>query len=118
MAIALQFDDDGSRLVEAFNKTPGAVARRRKLLHALALSPGERALDVGSGPGHLALEMAGAIGPSGRVYGVDNSDNMIAMARAHCADQPAVEFRLGDAPSGSRSQRTTSMPRSPARSAC
>jgi SAM-dependent methyltransferase len=30
VATGLQFDDDGSRLVEAFNLTPGAVARRKE----------------------------------------------------------------------------------------
>ena len=72
MVTALQFDDEGSRLVEGFNRTPGAVARRYQLLHALALSPEECALDVGSGPGHLALEMASAVDPAGQVYGLDS----------------------------------------------
>lgn len=93
----LQFDDEGSSLVEAFNTTPGAVARRRKILHSLALARGERVLDVGSGPGHLALDMANAVGSSGKVYGVDNSENMIAVSRARCASQPAIEFHLADA---------------------
>jgi ubiquinone/menaquinone biosynthesis C-methylase UbiE len=97
MATGLQFDDEGSRLVEAINMTPGIVARRRAMLHALALSPGERVLEVGSGPGHLALEMASAVGLAGRIDGLDNSAHMLAMAQRRCADQPAVAFHLGDA---------------------
>ncbi len=74
MAENLKFDEEGSQLVEAFNATPGATARRRRLVSALALTSGERVLEVGSGPGHLTLEIAEAVGPAGRVCGVDNSD--------------------------------------------
>jgi len=97
MTTSLQFDDAGSRLVETINMTPGVVARRLQLLHTLALTPGERVLEGGSGPGHLALEMASVVGPSGQVHGVDTSDNMIAMAQMRCADQPSATFHLGDA---------------------
>jgi len=33
----LQFDDEGSRLVEEFNASPGATERRRRIIEALAL---------------------------------------------------------------------------------
>jgi hypothetical protein len=46
----LEFDDEGSRLVEEFNTSPGAIARRGKILAALALKPGFRVLGRGFGP--------------------------------------------------------------------
>ena len=49
----LEFDDEVSRLVEEFNASAGATARRARIVDALALKPGDRLLDVGSGPGHL-----------------------------------------------------------------
>jgi len=52
----LEFDDEGSRLVEEFNASAGATARRLKIMEALALKPGWRILDVGSGPGHQVFE--------------------------------------------------------------
>ena len=97
MAENLKFNEEGSQLVEAFNATPGATARRRRLLFALALTSGECVLEVGSGPGHLTLEMAVAAGPAGRACGVDNSDAMNGIARARCSGQPTAEFHLGDA---------------------
>ncbi len=64
MAENLQFDDEGSRLVETINMSPGIIARRQNILNTLALQPGERVLEVGSGPGHLALDMVRVVGPS------------------------------------------------------
>ena len=65
----LAFDDEVSRLVEAFNASAGATARRATILHALALQPGDRVLDVGSGPGHQTFEMATVVGDAGRIDG-------------------------------------------------
>ena len=47
----------------------------------LDLKGGEAVLDVGSGPGLLAAEMAEAVGPEGTVRGVDPSESMLALAR-------------------------------------
>jgi arsenite methyltransferase len=55
------FDDDASRKLEAAYLTPDVVAQRRETLRALALQPGERVLDIGSGPGLLVAEMADVV---------------------------------------------------------
>ncbi len=93
----LEFDDEGSRLVEAINTVPDTIGRRQAIMRALNLKTGERVLDVGSGPGHLAMEMSPMVGPSGKVDGVDVSDSMLKIARARCEDIPNVEFHEGDA---------------------
>jgi ubiquinone/menaquinone biosynthesis C-methylase UbiE len=87
------FNDHASRKLEAAYLTPDVVAQRRETLRALALQPGERVLDVGSGPGLLVAEMAQAVGPSGHVTGLDISDGMLALSRARCAD-PAISERV------------------------
>ena len=51
-------------------------------------------LDVGSGPGLLAAEMAAEVGPGGRVVGVDPSESMLALARGRT---DAAEFVAGGA---------------------
>jgi len=99
MSTGLQFDEEASRRLEAIYVTPDVVAQRQEVLRALELRPGERVLDIGSGPGFLASEMAVAVGPSGRIQGIDVSENMIAISRARCAGQPWVEFQPGDATS-------------------
>jgi arsenite methyltransferase len=52
---------------------------------AAALQPGERVLDLGSGAGLDLLLAARAVGPQGRVYGVDMTSEMVERARAAAA---------------------------------
>jgi SAM-dependent methyltransferase len=56
-------------------------------------------LDVGSGPGLLATEVAATVGARGRVCGVDVSDSMLAVARARPVPAGAapVEYRTAPA---------------------
>src|SRR5207248_2048694 len=44
-----------------------------------------RALDVATGTGDLALELAARVGPSGKVVGSDFSERMLALAREKAA---------------------------------
>jgi arsenite methyltransferase len=93
----LEFDDEGSRLVEEFNTSAGATARRARILQALALARGDRVLDVGSGPGHQAFEMAAVVGNTGKIDGVDPAESAVAIARRRCAELGNVSFHLGAA---------------------
>lgn len=47
------------------------------------LRPGETVLDLGSGAGLDVLVAARAVGDSGRVYGVDMTDEMLSLAEAN-----------------------------------
>jgi ubiquinone/menaquinone biosynthesis C-methylase UbiE len=62
----------------------GLLGRRRRLYDDLvALSgagPGDRVLDIGSGTGYFARRAAAAVGPGGRVVGVDPSQEVIDYA--------------------------------------
>lgn len=61
------------------------------------LNPGETVLDLGSGGGIDVLLSAQRVGPDGFVYGVDMTDEMLALARTNADDAGAtnVEFRKG-----------------------
>ena len=62
-----------------------------------SLRPGEAVLDLGSGAGFDAFLAARAVGPTGRVIGVDMTDAMLEKARenARKGNFTNVEFRKG-----------------------
>jgi arsenite methyltransferase len=62
------------------------------------LSPGEVVLDLGSGGGIDVLLSARRVGPTGRAYGLDMTDEMLALARdnASKAGVANVEFLKGE----------------------
>ncbi|GIV78247.1 arsenite methyltransferase [Litorilinea aerophila] len=62
------------------------------------LQPGEVVLDLGSGGGLDVFLAAQRVGPQGFVYGVDMTDEMLALARRNAARLGIqnVEFRKGD----------------------
>lgn len=97
VSAGLQFDEETSRRVEAIYSTPDVVAQREVVLQALGLHPGERVLDVGSGPGFLAADMAMAVGDSGQVRGIDISEGMIAISQRRCNNLTHVDFQIGTA---------------------
>jgi arsenite methyltransferase len=97
MSTGLQFNDEVTRSLESLYFTKDAIRRRDAVLNALQLQPGERVLDIGSGPGFLAAQMADAVGPSGKIQGIDASKPMLELARKRCADKPWVDLQTGDA---------------------
>jgi arsenite methyltransferase len=77
--------------------TPDVVEQRKQILQALNLQSGDRVLDVGSGPGFLASAIGEAVGSSGWVCGIDISEPLLAVAKAHCTHQSWVKFHLAEA---------------------
>ncbi|MGP8078853.1 MAG: class I SAM-dependent methyltransferase [Thermoplasmata archaeon] len=71
---------------------------RSDLIARLAPQPGERILDMGTGPGEPAITIARIVGASGHVTGIDLSENMVAIAQRVAGARGAsnVEFRTMD----------------------
>ena len=63
------------------------------------IRPGMRVLDLGSGPGDDAFQVAEMVGPDGTVVGVEQDPAQIAVAnqRRDRVGLSNVEFRQGDA---------------------
>jgi arsenite methyltransferase len=63
----------------------------------LALEPGQTVLDLGSGGGIDVLLSARRVGPTGKVYGLDMTDEMLALAKENQRKAGAtnVEFLKG-----------------------
>ncbi|MCB8881586.1 class I SAM-dependent methyltransferase [Acidisoma cellulosilytica] len=67
-------------------------------MQVLSPQPGEAVLDIGCGCGDTSFALAGAVGETGSVLGLDISEPMLAVARSRAADSPAAPvFTLADA---------------------
>ena len=58
------------------------------------VGPGDRVLDVATGTGDLAIELASRVAPGGEVVGMDFSEAMLARARQKA---PGIRFEAGNA---------------------
>jgi len=84
--------------------TAGLHHRWRSRAADLArVGPGDRVLDVATGTGDLALELAGRVGPGGEVIGSDFAEGMLERAREKAAARDRGQggvrprFEWGDA---------------------
>ena len=96
-------DPDVDMLIARMDETArwkATVRLRSWERRSLALTAGERLLDVGCGPGDAGIALARALGDTGELVGIDSSDQMLRVARARA--RPAacrVRFTRGDASS-------------------
>jgi demethylmenaquinone methyltransferase/2-methoxy-6-polyprenyl-1,4-benzoquinol methylase len=67
---------------------------RRRAADLAAVHPGDRVLDVATGTGDLAVELARRVGPGGEVVGSDFSEAMLDRARSKA---PGLRFEWGNA---------------------
>lgn len=72
---------------------------RRRVIGLLRLEPGAHVLDMGSGTGASFEALREAVGPTGRVTGVELTEEMAVVARQRIADHgwSNVEVIVGDA---------------------
>jgi ubiquinone/menaquinone biosynthesis C-methylase UbiE len=73
---------------------------RKAGLQLLNASAGESVLEIGFGTGHTLVSLAKAVGPKGKVFGLDLSDKMVKLAKANLTKAKLLErarLRRGDA---------------------
>lgn len=73
---------------------------RRAGLELLKPRAGESVLEIGFGTGHSLVALAKAVGPTGKVFGLDLSDRMLRLAKENLAKARLLErarLRCGDA---------------------
>lgn len=97
MSLTLEYDAELARRQNLFALSPDMVAQRAAIRRNLALRPGDRVLEIGSGNGLLAAEMAKEVGRKGGVAGADISPAMVCFARSEHTGFPNLSFVEADA---------------------
>src|ERR1700676_5610171 len=107
----LTFTEDAARHLERLYLTPDVVAQRAETMKQLALSPRERVLDIGCGPGFLCESIAASGGRDGAVTGIDISSDLIALCRTR-NPPPWLSYAVGDATQIAEPDASSCAPRS------
>src|SRR5262249_14371156 len=96
--IAYWKSNGGARWAASQAHTDGMLAPVSQALLAHAKpGSGMAVLDIGCGCGALTAMLAQSVGPSGRVLGVDLSEEVLALATARLSAHPHAEVMLADA---------------------
>ncbi len=85
------------RFLDGLNNTEQVQEIQRLTHRLLGVSEGSQVLDAGCGLGEVTRELARLVGRTGRVVGIDLSENMVAESRRR-TEEPGlpVEFHVGD----------------------
>ncbi|MDQ8024344.1 MAG: methyltransferase domain-containing protein [Moraxellaceae bacterium] len=84
----VSFDLDSPELAATYDRVGVRQYEHGKLLIAdLAISEGEKVLDIGSGTGLLSSYVAARVGPGGRVTGVDPLPHRVALAKGKAIER-------------------------------
>jgi arsenite methyltransferase len=95
----LVFDEKIVEQLEVLYRSRDVLRRRQLVYEALGAQPGDRVLDVGCGPGFYSRELLDQVGQEGSVTGVDQSPQMLAVARRRSEGFGNARFEEGDATS-------------------
>ena len=97
---AVDRDRGAETLVAALDEQasiPAIQRLRAAATELLGVRLGHRLVDAGCGTGDVARTLAGRVGPTGSVLGIDASETMLAEARRRTGTTTVpVEFRRGD----------------------
>ena len=91
----LKFDAEITQILNDAYQGADMTRRRQASFDALKPSPGDTILDIGCGNGLLTAELARAVGPNGRIVGVDPSQDMLSAGKERCQKYDCVEFVEG-----------------------
>jgi ubiquinone/menaquinone biosynthesis C-methylase UbiE len=94
-----QIADMYSRRSHNYDESEWHTRITHRLVELAQISSGQQVLDIATGTGHIAIEVAQIVGSSGRVVGVDISTGMLDQARrkVEALNLSNVELILADA---------------------
>jgi arsenite methyltransferase len=93
----LVFDEKIVEQLEVLYRSRDVLRRRKLVYEALGARPGDRVLDVGCGPGFYSRELLDRVGPEGSVTGIDQSPQMLAVAKRRSEGFGNAAFEEGNA---------------------
>lgn len=93
---------DWSQVADAWDAHRSHVEQMKQqltdaLVDGLRLEPGASVLELGAGTGELALRLADAVGPSGRVHATDAAAGMVELIARTTRSRPQVTTGVVDA---------------------
>lgn len=88
-----RFDEKTAQQLSMIYQTEDIKEMQRQYRVWFDPRPGEAILDVGCGTGVNVVAISKLVGPTGRVVGIDNSEAMLAIARAKGVTEN-IEYRL------------------------
>ncbi|NMG21629.1 class I SAM-dependent methyltransferase [Brasilonema bromeliae] len=106
MAKQLKLNDYKQQIADVYNRrshnydeSEWHLRIAHRLVEYAQISPGYDVLDIATGTGHVAIEVAQRVGSSGRVVGVDISTEMLTLARrkVEALSLSNVELQFADA---------------------
>ena len=71
----MEFQNEIGLIQRGMAASIAGTSRRLEILNNLDLKAGQQVLDIGCGGGHLLEELAKAVGPNGKAYGLDSSED-------------------------------------------
>ena len=93
MSATFSFDEKTAQQLSLIYQSDDIREMQRQYRIWFDPRPGEKLLDVGCGTGINTLALSKMVGPKGKIVGIDNSDAMLAVARA-AATSENIEYQL------------------------
>lgn len=88
----MEYNEEESKETERAYLSPNIARQRARTVAFLNPQPGDHVVDIGCGPGMLAVELANIVGPGGMVTGIDSSASMLELAETRCKKLPQVKL--------------------------
>ena len=90
--MGVDFNSDLGKLQRLMAESIAGVSRRQAILREMRIKPADTIIDIGCGAGHLLPHLAKAVGPSGKIHGLDPSKAQIEQAQARCTEFTNINF--------------------------
>ena len=82
----MEFKGDIGKLQRLMASSSAGIVRRQSIMDNLIIKADDKIIDIGCGGGYLLKLLARSVGPKGRIYGLDPSEEQIYQAKLRCEE--------------------------------